>query len=797
MKTLGIALLSILLVGATASARLGHDDLLFWKPRPPLAKLARPGYSFQRVGTFANYRNNGSAMASETVSEIVAATADGRTLVYTDSVMGAIGFTDITDPSNPKPAGKLSLAAGDEPTSVDILDNKYALVAVDSSPSYANPSGYLAVVDILARSVVHTMPLGGQPDAIKISPDRKYAAIAIENERNEDLCVGGAWTGQEVDEDVCEDGGGTPGVLPQAPAGYLVVVDLTTPNPSAWTRSDVPLVGLARYAPEDPEPEFVDINSQNHAVVTLQENNHVVIVDLQARAVVRHFPAGLVTLDCVDTVEDGDIALTGSLADVPREPDAVAWVPGANGRVNLATANEGDLFGGTRGFSIFRQDGTVAFDSGASFEELAVQHGHYPEDRSENKGTEPESIESARFGGVDYLFVGSERGSFIAVYALDQTGQPQFQQLLPAPLGPEGLLAIPSRNLLIASGEEDAPPFGVRSTMMIYQLQKGEPAYPQIVSDDSDGKPIGWSALSGLVAVPGQKDTLLAVWDSAYTTSKIFRIDASETPAVITDAVEIAGSHDYDPEGLAVAPDKTLWLASEGNASDSRQNLLVHLDSNGNVLGEVGLPAAVIACRAATTKRGTLGSGFEGVAVIRDSWNAYRLIVPQQRGWDYTTPECEDMDDDGGGLNARGEPNWTRLWVYDPDTQEWGYVVWELAAKPVNAAWVGLSEISAASWDEFVVLERDNLTGSFGALKTLVRFTVSDVADRRVSQSEKDIYDFLPLLQGTNGWITDKPEGVAIADTGHAYVVTDNDGLDGWSGESWFVSLGEYRKLFH
>ncbi len=48
--------------------------------------------------------------------------------------------------------------------------------------------------------------------------------------------------------------------------------------------------------------------------------------------------------------------------------------------------------------------------------------------------------------------------------------RPKFKQLLPGPLGPEGVLAIPSRNLLIASGEEDDPSFGVRSTIMIYQL---------------------------------------------------------------------------------------------------------------------------------------------------------------------------------------------------------------------------------------------------------------------------------------------------------------------------------------
>ena len=190
--------------------------------------------------------------------------------------------------------------------------------------------------------------------------------------------------------------------------------------------------------------------------MTLQENNHLAIVDLVDPHRHRSLSGmGTVTLNGVDATEDGVISLTETQTDVPREPDAVAWVPGRFGKLNIATANEGDLFGGSRGFSIFRRNGTVAFDSGTSLEELAVQHGHYPEGRSDAKGTEPEAIEYGRFGRDDYVFVGTERGSFVAVYKLDRFGRPSFEQLLPGPLGPEGLLAIPQRNLLVASGETD------------------------------------------------------------------------------------------------------------------------------------------------------------------------------------------------------------------------------------------------------------------------------------------------------------------------------------------------------
>lgn len=737
----------------------------------------RPMQSFQRVGTFANYHNNVD-MGDETVSEIVAATADGKTLVYTDSPGEAIGFVDISNPVDPQPGGKVALDG--EPTSVDVLSNKYALVAVNTSDSFVNTSGQLVVVDVSTHAIVHTLELGGQPDSLKISHDGRFAAVVIENERDEDL----DWPSQ-------------------APAGRLAVIRMQG-QPNRWTRTDVPLTGLAVLGPQDPEPEFVDINRRNEAVVTLQENNHVAVVDLESASVIRHFPLGTVSLTDIDANEDGVIDLNDSLDDIPREPDAVAWIPLPADQFLIATANEGDFEGGSRGFTLFREDGTVAYDSASTFEWIAVRHGHYPEDRSENKGSEPESILYAKFENTDYLFVGSERGSFVAVYTLDSQGQPTFSQFLPGPLGPEGLLAIPHRGLLIASGEEDDPSFGVRSSVMVYQLQPGAPVYPHLVStNDGSGHPIPWSALSGMTAT-GNEDEVYAVWDSYYSESRIFTIDTSSTPAVITRAETL---HDgqgetelgYDPEGIAVASDGTRWIASEGNASGSRQNLLVQVDASGLVLQEVSLPAAILACRAASTSTTTLGSGFEGVEVVDDGDGTYRLYVAQQRGWNYTTAGCEDLDDDGGGI-VGNEPLQSRIWIYDPFANagagSWDAIAWQLAAKPANASWVGLSEITRTPWGDFILIERDNRTGDITELKTLVMVSAAALADGIVTAGEKRVFDLLPALNATHGWITDKPEGVAITPDGDLFLVTDNDGVEDWSGETWFLNLGPYTELF-
>lgn len=777
-------------MGPLAALALAFGPVMAAQADEGIESYPRPG--FERLSTLANYLNNDD-LGADTVSEIVAASRDGRTLVYTDGAGEDVGVVDISNPHRPRPAGKIPV--GGEPTSVAVLGNRWALVGVNSGDSFAEPAGHLAIVDLKKQRVGRSIDLGGQPDSLAISPNGRYVAVVIENERDEEICVGGSFNGApvpedgpeapgDVSDDQCEDGGGAVGVLPQTgvgnPPGYLVVFDRW----DDWKQTRVELTGLADYAPEDPEPEFVDINKDNLAVVSLQENNHLAIVDLKTGAVVNHFSAGTVDLDGIDATEDGRIDPSESLTGIPREPDAVAWVPGAcGGEDGIGTANEGDLFGGSRGFSIFCQDGSVAYDSGNTVERLAMAHGHYPEDRSENKGSEPEAVEFGRYGKHPYLFVGSERGSFVAVYST-RGGKPEFQQLLHAPLGPEGVLAVPQRGLLVVSGEEDDPDYGVRSSMMIYGLRGRVDAYPQIVARDG----IGWAALSGMVAVPGERNSVLAVWDSYYSESNVFRIDTSGKPAVITEALTLSGGNgNYDPEGIAVAPDGTWWIASEGQAPGGRPNLLVQTDTLGNVLQEVGLPEAIEACRAASAETGSLGSGFEGVAVLPGEAGAYKLLAAQQRPWYYTTAECLDLDDEAG---------FTRIWVYDPETGEWDHIAYELAPQPQLASWVGLSEITRGPRGDYVLIERDNRTGDFASLKTLVKVNVAAAADGVIHSSEKSVYDLLPDLYETNGWISDKAEGVSIDDRGRMYLVTDNDGVEDWSGETWFLDLGNYRALF-
>ena len=194
------------------------------------------------------------------------------------------------------------------------------------------------------------------------------------------------------------------------------MLDLTGADPAAWTATEVPLVeadgdplpamvAAGLDTPEDPEPEYVDINDDDELVLTLQENNGVLVVDLPTAAIETVFSAGNARVSNIDTTERRPFNPFDAI-DQPREPDAVQWV----GDGLVATANEGDWKGGTRGWTVFDvATGEPVWDAGNTFENLATRHGVFNDDRADNKGAEPEGLAFAEVDGVPTAFVGAER----------------------------------------------------------------------------------------------------------------------------------------------------------------------------------------------------------------------------------------------------------------------------------------------------------------------------------------------------------------------------------------------------
>lgn len=151
-------------------------------------------------------------------------------------------------------------------------------------------------------------------------------------------------------------------------------------------------------------------------------------------------------------------------------PDAATLKQNANlGRLNVTKAsgdtdNDGDYdriytFGG-RGVSIIDPSATggVSWDSGPALEEFTAGLGNLSlfnpdhsatatfDDRSDNKGPEPEGVTVGRIANRPYAFVGLERQSGIVAFDLrDKVGQASIAGYIntrPADRGPEGLAFV-------------------------------------------------------------------------------------------------------------------------------------------------------------------------------------------------------------------------------------------------------------------------------------------------------------------------------------------------------------------
>ena len=681
------------------------------------------------------------------IAEIVAATPDGMTLVYVDGEQRGLSFVDIADPAAPRPAGFLALDG--EPNSVAVQGRR-AFAVVDTSASKQAPAGHVAVVDIAGRLIESRCELGGQPDATVVSRDGRFLVVVIENERDERL---------------------NGGRLPQLPPGNLTIIPLGAAGLDCAALRRVELTGLAAIAPEDPEPEFVDVNDRGEAVITLQENNHIVLLDIASGRVTGHFPAGTVTLDRVDGRRDGMIRPNQRLENVVREPDAVKWLD----EERFVTANEGDMVTGSRGFTIWRRDGTVEWDSGNLLEHLAIRLGHYPELRSGNRGNEPEGVEVATFGTERLIFIGSERASLVTVWRDEGPGRaPTYLQALPTGVAPEGLLALPARGLFVAANEGDNPEIGLRSTLSIYRLGPGPAPYPTIESAAGpEGTPIPWGALSGLAAdraVPGR---LYAVTDSFYAEARILTVDATQTPARIVAAMTVTRdglpARNLDIEGIATRPGGGFWLASEGNPErreGALPDLLLRVSAAGAIEEEIRLPEAIA--------RHAVRFGFEGVAVTGEG-PGETVWLAVQREW---------ADDPRGHV---------KILRYHVATRDWGVLHYPLDATP--AGWMGLSEIAAVGPDRFVVIERNNQWGE-AAIKRLHDVSVAGLTPAAPGAPDVPVVtkrllrDVVPDLARSGGTILEKLEGFAIDAAGDAFAVTDNDGVQNVSGETQFLRLG-------
>ncbi len=155
---------------------------------------------------------------------------------------------------------------------------------------------------------------------------------------------------------------------------------------------------------------------------------------------------------------------------------------------------------GTRSFSIWDTTGTMVYDSGSDLENLTAaafpeafnssNDSNQKDDRSDDKGPEPEGVTTGIVDGKTYAFIGLERIGGIMVYDISKPAMPDFVQYINnrdftvadediedgsvGDLGPEGLLFIPAidsptNEPLLVVGNE------VSGTTTLYRISSVEP----------------------------------------------------------------------------------------------------------------------------------------------------------------------------------------------------------------------------------------------------------------------------------------------------------------------------------
>ncbi len=140
---------------------------------------------------------------------------------------------------------------------------------------------------------------------------------------------------------------------------------------------------------------------------------------------------------------------------------------------------------GARSFSIWTAEGERVWDSGDELEQRTTQlssvlfnasnTGNALDDRSDNKGPEPEGVVLGRFGRKKFAFIGLERTGGVMVYDVSVPTAPAFVTYATSrngaggDLGPEGLALVsaddsPSGKPLLIVGNE------VSGTTAIFQI---------------------------------------------------------------------------------------------------------------------------------------------------------------------------------------------------------------------------------------------------------------------------------------------------------------------------------------
>lgn len=468
----------------------------------PTSLLAQPnGLTFERVWTYDH------TVTPDQASEIPAYDHHTRTVW----VAGVIGV-DVLDASTGVRVAHIDTRAYGAVNSVAIHEGLAAL-AIESEIRTA--PGKVLFIDTRTRKPAGAdavVEVGALPDMLTFTPDGSKVLVA--NEATPSRY--GARIGNSV-----------PRVYdlqpPEIdPPGSVSVIDVAKRTVLATAGfENVPVEGenVRLNTGMDFEPEYIAVAHDGRtAYVTLQEANAIGVLDIAAGEFVKVVGLGAKDFSLpgneIDPLNNGVVDFLSVQAKGLYMPDSISAYR-HRGETYLVMANEGDFreddgdrsaasgFGagaplnalrvsntdsipgtptssptlfaaGARSFSIRDADGNLVYDSGDILDKAANALEIYDDNRSRDKGVEPEGVALAEIAGRTYAFIGLERTirSAVAVFDITDPDAVEFMDMIVSDaekpdVSPEGLVTFKLRgqHYLAVANE-------VSNTTSLYRLDK-------------------------------------------------------------------------------------------------------------------------------------------------------------------------------------------------------------------------------------------------------------------------------------------------------------------------------------
>ena len=477
----------------------------------------------------------------KSAAEISAYHPASQRLFVVNAEQAAIDLLDLADPTQLKLVATLALTEfGGKPNSVAVQGE---LIAAAVSASPLQTPGSVVFLDQDGH-VLKQLFVGPQPDMLTFSPDGRWLLTANEGEPSDDyqhdpagsvslINLGGGIANLSQTQvitlsfDAFQDRsqldprirvyGPKATVMQDLEPEYIAV------SPDS-TRAWVSLQEANAFAVIDLEQpaitKLVGLGFKDHSL----PENALDASDKDGGIHLKTWPVkGMYQPDAIRawnsngevfviSANEGDHRKYGAFSEETRvgklklDPQAFPQAnqlqrPDQLGRL-LVTNSLGDADGdgvydelyslGGRSFSIWNADGELVFDSGSELERIiADRHpasfnadhgGNDLDDRSDNKGPEPEGVTLGEINGRTLAFIGMERHSGIMIYDVTDPRRPEFvnyaltrdfqhspKSAEAGDLGPEGLFVIPAaqspnqKPLLVVSYE-------VSGTTVIYEI---------------------------------------------------------------------------------------------------------------------------------------------------------------------------------------------------------------------------------------------------------------------------------------------------------------------------------------